>query len=144
MAHRAHIHLVACVETTAAQAGVRESTDTIVRVDARRYISEGNNSFWSNGGILLTAGPISPQYIVDTAPRPTSQQPKKRPAADAPQPMSRMQARNATDNTASLTPTQSSNTLQRENEILFKEIVWHLPAARIEEGLLCEWLLDVG
>ena len=55
---RVHIHLVSRIEGTARRAGARSGSDTIARVDIRRYMEDGGRCDWSRNEVLLTEGMV--------------------------------------------------------------------------------------
>ena len=61
---RAHIHMVASVESTGDLAGVRQRADACLEVRIRAWLERsGTTAYWSQNGVLLVPGVIPPSFL---------------------------------------------------------------------------------
>jgi len=79
---RAHIHIVSGLDATGKRAGVRDGSDTVIRIDTNRYYRDGGKCWWSVNDVLLTEGMwengrdigIPPQYLLGAFNRSTGEE----------------------------------------------------------------------
>ena len=63
---RKHIHLVGCVSSTGRTAGIRDGSDTIVKVDLLRLHRDGCRIYMSENRVFLTEG-LTGRTTIDTS-----------------------------------------------------------------------------